>query len=229
MFFLHLKIDNLSFSYTQKLVLDRLSLELNSGDFLTIFGKNGTGKSTFIKCLLKIEKVPDNSIFYNGVDINSIKKFKNFGYVPQKLEFNYEFPITVSEILSSSYLYPKDDFYTQVINILDLNPIYRQNINTLSGGQLQRVFIARSLLNKPSILILDEPTVGVDSDNIKSLYNTLSILKENKVTIIISTHDLEFAEGLSDFSLEFKENGNYILCDSRELNNKGGDENVILG
>lgn len=206
-----IKIQDLSFSYTNRLVLNKMFLDLPSGAFLTLTGKNGTGKSTFIKCLLKIESVPNNTIFLDDLDINLIKHFKNVGYVPQKLEFNYEFPITVNEILSTSYRKHKDNFYTSIVNDLGLNLIYRQNVNTLSGGQLQRVFIARSLLNDPKILILDEPTVGVDAENIATLKRILTELKEKGVTIIMSTHDVEFVKDLSDYYLEFTELGDVNL------------------
>lgn len=204
---MHVQIQDLSFSYTQRVVLNKISLDLKSGSFLTLIGKNGTGKSTFIKCLLKIETVPDNTIFFDGKDINTIKRYQGVGYVPQKIDFNYEFPITVNEILSSAYLKSKDLYFTSVINELDLNPIYRQNVNTLSGGQLQRVFIARSLLNNPKLLILDEPTVGVDQDNIVTLSNILRSLKDKGVTIIMSTHDVHFTKELSDVCMEFSDLG----------------------
>jgi zinc transport system ATP-binding protein len=204
---MHIQIQDLSFSYTQKIVLNKLSLDLKSGSFLTLVGKNGTGKSTFLKCLLKIESVPDNTIFFDGQDINYIPKFQGVGYVPQKIDFNYEFPITVSEILTSSYLKGKDVFYTSIVNELDLNPIYRQNVNILSGGQLQRVFIARALLNDPKLLILDEPTVGVDKDNLVTLSKILKSLKEKGVTIIMSTHDTQFTKELSDLYIEFSDLG----------------------
>lgn len=210
---MNILIKDLSFSYTQKTVLNKISLELKEGSFLTLLGKNGTGKSTFIKCLLKIETVADGVIFLDGVDINYIPVFKYIGYVPQKLDFSYEFPITVNEILLTSYLKSKDLHYNSVINDLDLNSIYQQNVNTLSGGQLQRVFIARSLLNQPRLLILDEPTVGIDSDNIITLHNILSDLKSKGVTIIMSTHDKDFANDLSDAYMEFSELGEYKLIE----------------
>ena len=97
-------VNNLTFAYTQKLVLNNVSFSLKSGDFLTIHGKNGTGKSTLIKCFLKLLKINDGMIYLDDVDINSLRTFSNVGYVPQKNEFNYEFPITVFEILSSAYL-----------------------------------------------------------------------------------------------------------------------------
>lgn len=213
---MRLHVNNLSYAYSQKLVLNKLTFSLKSGDFLTIAGKNGTGKSTFLKCLLKIQKISNNTIFLDDIDINSMKKFINVGYVPQKVEFNYEFPITVSEVLSSAYPRRKDAYYTSVINSLDLNHFYRDNINTLSGGQLQRIFIARALLNQPKLLVLDEPTVGVDSENINALFNILRNLKNKGITIILSTHDLDFVKDLTDYFLYLNEMGDYKFVEVKK-------------
>ena len=95
-------------------------------------------------------------IFLNGLDINHIKRFQNVGFVPQKTDFNYEFPITVSEILTCAYLKKRDDFFYSIINSLEIYDFFKENINNLSGGQLQRVFIARALLLKPQLLIMRE-------------------------------------------------------------------------
>jgi len=211
---MRVNVNNLSFAYTQKIVLNKLNFKLEDGEFLTIIGRNGSGKSTFIKCLLKILKVSDNSIFLDDADINGIRKFQNVGYVPQRIEFSYEFPITVSEVLTSSYLKRKDAYYTSVINSLDINQFYRDNINTLSGGQLQRIFIARALLNNPKLLIMDEPTVGVDSENIKALVKILSDLKARGVTIIISTHEVDFVRELTDYVLAMSELGDYKFMEA---------------
>ena len=211
---MRVNINNLSFAYTQKIVLNKLNFKLEDGEFLTIIGRNGSGKSTFIKCLLKILKVSDNSIFLDDADINGIRKFQNVGYVPQRIEFSYEFPITVSEVITSSYLKRKDAYYTSVINSLDINQFYRDNINTLSGGQLQRIFIARALLNNPKLLIMDEPTVGVDSENIKALVKILSDLKARGVTIIISTHEVDFVRELTDYVLAMSELGDYKFMEA---------------
>ena len=207
---MRVKFNNLSFSYGQKKIVNNLSFEIASGDFLSIVGKNGTGKSTIIKCLLKILRVPNDMIFIDDIDINNIQTFRNIGYVPQKVDFNYEFPITVKEILVSSYkgkVY--DQFFKEVITLLDLNPLYNENINNLSGGQLQRIFIARALLTKPKLLVLDEPTVGVDQENLKSLHNILKKLKENKITIIMISHDLEFCNELTDYKLNLLDSKSY--------------------
>ncbi len=198
---MRVNVNNLTFGYTQKLILNDLSFSLASGDFLTIIGKNGSGKTTFIKCLLKLVKIPNSMIFLDDIDVNSIKRFRNIGYVPQKDNFNYEFPITVSEILTSFYNHKKDELFEEIINRLDLRKIMDENINNLSGGQIQRIFIARALLTKPKLLILDEPTVGVDIENMKAVYQILKELKEEKITIILISHDIKFSEGLSDYYL----------------------------
>jgi ABC-type Mn2+/Zn2+ transport system ATPase subunit len=207
-------VNNLSFAYTQKIVLNKLSFSLNSGDFLTIVGKNGSGKSTFIKCLLKLCKINDGAIFLDEVDINKIPRYKNVGYVPQRIEFSYEFPITVSEVLTSAYPHRKDAYYTSIINALDLNGFYRDNVNTLSGGQLQRIFIARALLNHPKLLILDEPTVGVDLENLRSVVKILEGLKAQGVTIIISTHETDYIRDLTDYFLSMNELGEYRFTEA---------------
>ena len=90
-----------------------------------------------------------------------------------------------------------------------MNKIYHENINNLSGGQIQRVFIARSLLNNPKLLILDEPTVGVDAENVKALHQILADLKKQEITIIISSHDLDFCKDLTDYSLVLNDLGDY--------------------
>lgn len=206
---MYVNVNNLSFSYTQRLVLNNVSFSLDKGKFLTIVGKNGTGKSTLIKCILKIVTVPNNTIFFNNIDINTIKKFRNIGYVPQKLEFTFEFPITVNEFLTYAYLKRKDAFFTSIINMMNLNSIYNEDINYLSGGQLQRVFIARALLNNPQLLILDEPTVSIDNESIGTLRTILDKLRKQNITIILSTHDFEFSRELTDFYLSLNEKGEH--------------------
>ena len=216
---MRVNVNNLTFAYTQKLVLNDISFSLKSGEFLTIHGKNGTGKTTLIKCFLKLLKINDGMIYLDDIDINKMRRFRNIGYVPLKNEFNYEFPITVREILSCAYLKKRDAFYTQVINSMDINSIYNENINNLSGGQIQRVFISRALLNKPKLLILDEPTVGVDIENVKALHDILKRLKEESITIILVSHDMNFCSDITDYYLNLNELGEYEF-------KKAGDQNV---
>jgi len=207
---MRIRVNNLNFSYGQKKIIHNLSFGVPSGAFLSIVGKNGTGKSTLIKCILKTLKIPNNVIYLDDIDINNIKNFCNIGYVPQKMDFNYEFPITVKEVLLSSYNGKAyDKLFKDTINLLDLNKLYNENINNLSGGQLQRIFIARALLTEPKFLILDEPTIGVDAENLNNLHLILQRLKEQLVTIILITHDFDFCNDLTDYKLNLIDNEKY--------------------
>lgn len=211
---MRLRVNNLSFSYSQKKIIDNLSFNIPSGAFLSIIGKNGSGKSTLIKCILKTLKIPNGMIYLDDIDVNEISRFSNIGYVPQKVDFNYEFPITVKEILISCYngkVY--DQYFKSVISLLELNKLYNENINNLSGGQLQRIFIARALLTKPKLLILDEPTVGVDIENLVNLKKILTKLKQEKVTIVVITHDFDFCNDLTDYRLNLLDAGLYEFKD----------------
>ncbi len=202
---MRVNVNNLTFAYTQKPVLNKVSFALETGDFLMVVGKNGSGKSTLAKCLLGLLKTPPKAIYLDDVDINDIKKTASIGYVPQKADFNFEFPITVKEVLVSSYQGLKDASFTSIVNDLEINRFYYENINNLSGGQLQRIFIARALLNKPKLLILDEPTAGIDKNNLHSLKEILVKLKKAKITIIMITHNTDFAFDLADYVLYLDE------------------------
>lgn len=202
---MRINVNNLTFAYTQKPVLNKVSFALETGDFLMVVGKNGSGKSTLAKCLLGLLRSPDKSIFLDDIDINDIKKNPNIGYVPQRPEFNLEFPITVKEILVSSYRGPRGQSFASIVNDLEINRFYYENINNLSGGQIQRIFIARALLNEPKLLILDEPTAGIDKANLNSLKEILKKLKKEKITIIMITHATDFAFDLADYVLYLDE------------------------
>ncbi len=192
---MRLAVQNLTFGYDYRTVLKDVSFRLNTGDFLVIIGNNGSGKSTLIKCILGINKVTQNQILIDDVDVSHYKNFKNIGYVPQKFDdFNYEFPITVNEILNaSSYSNISEDEKLELLDKIGILELQNENINNLSGGQLQRVFIVRSLMNNPKLLILDEPTVGVDRKNVKNFYKTVNQLNDEGITIILITHNIKEA------------------------------------
>lgn len=202
-------VNNLTYAFSDKVVLNKLSFNLESGDFLLIHGRNGTGKSTLIKCFTKTYKISDGMIKFDDQDINKIKIYKNVGLVPQRSEFNFEFPITVHELLSCAYHTKRDDYYNRVVARLNLKKIYKSNINDLSGGQIQRVFIARALLNRPKLLLLDEPIVGVDRENVLVFYNILKKLKSQGVTVILISHVMDFCTDLANYILTMGEDQTY--------------------
>ncbi len=197
---MRVEVQNLSFSYDYRPVLRNVSLSLESGDFLVVVGNNGSGKSTLIKCILGINRVPDKKIYLDGMEINEFRKWLRIGYVPQKLDdFNYEFPITVNEIMHvSRYSKMRDEEKLALFDRMGILELQNENINTLSGGQLQRVFIARAMVNHPDLLILDEPTAGIDSESEAKFYRIVNDLNDEGVTIILISHDLK--PGKSNFN-----------------------------
>ena len=192
---MRVNVSNLTFGYDYRTVLKDIHFSLKSGDFLAIVGNNGSGKSTLIKCMLGINKIPHGKILLDDIDITDYKNFRNIGYVPQKFDdFNYEFPITVNEILNASrYSSLSEDDVLLVLDKIGILELQNENINNLSGGQLQRVFIARALMNEPKLLILDEPTVGVDKENVTAFYKAINELNAEGITVILITHNLREA------------------------------------
>ena len=192
---MRVNVSNLTFGYDYRTVLKDIHFSLKSGDFLAIVGNNGSGKSTLIKCMLGINKIPSGKILLDDIDITDYKNFRNIGYVPQKFDdFNYEFPITVNEILNASrYSSLSEDDVLLVLDKIGILELQNENINNLSGGQLQRVFIARALMNEPKLLILDEPTVGVDKENVTAFYKAINELNAEGITVILITHNLREA------------------------------------
>lgn len=215
-------VENLTFGYDYRTVLKEISFKLNSGDFLAVIGNNGSGKSTLVKCILGVNKVAPGQIFLDDVDITTFKTFINIGYVPQKFDdFNYEFPITVNEILNASNINNlTEDEQLELLDKIGILELQNENINNLSGGQLQRVFIVRSLMNNPKMLILDEPTVGVDQKNVEAFYKLVNELNKDGITIILITHNIH----------ESKANLTHILSiyngegEFREVQQEGDDE-----
>ena len=188
-------VENLTFGYDYRTVLKDISFKLNSGDFLAVIGNNGSGKSTLVKCILGVNKIAAGQIVLDDVDITTFKTFINIGYVPQKFDdFNYEFPITVNEILTASNIKKiSEDKKLELLDKIGILELQNENINNLSGGQLQRVFIVRSLMNNPRMLILDEPTVGVDQKNVQGFYKVVNELNKEGITIILITHNINEA------------------------------------
>ncbi|MFD2446083.1 metal ABC transporter ATP-binding protein [Bacillus sp. CGMCC 1.16607] len=196
------EIDHVSYKYESELVLEDIHLSIPKGAFLAIVGPNGSGKSTLIKLLLNLLKPLKGKILLFGEEIDKFKDWQKVGYVSQKANsFNSGFPATVFEVVASGltkrlglfrFLKKEDkQKIMDAIDSVDMMPFMNRNIGELSGGQQQRVFIARSLVSNPELLILDEPTVGVDAKNVKHFYEMLENLnKKWGITLLLVTHDI---------------------------------------
>lgn len=175
-------INNMSFSYVKGSdLLKDINLNIKSGIYLSILGENGSCKSTLIKLILGLLK-PDTGTI--KISTNKVS------YVPQRLDnFNGEFPITVKEVLSSHAKAIKLKDSKAVSNVLEkvnMSKFKNNLIGNLSGGQQQRIFIARSLLGNPDLIILDEPSTGVDEKSQNEIYPLLQDLNINHGKTIIS-------------------------------------------
>lgn len=187
-----LQLKNVSVFYDAVCAINNINLTVQAGDFLGIIGPNGGGKTTLLKTLIGILK-PETGEIFKGKDVS-------VGYVPQFSSFNKEFPISVYQVVLMGRLnkglllgkkYKKDD-YEAVHNILEtlsISPLKDRHIAELSGGQLQKVLIARAMVSQPSMLILDEPTASLDGEARQDIYELLKKLNDS-MTIIVVSHDM---------------------------------------
>lgn len=186
-------IQNLSVYYNSVCALKDINLKVKNKEFIGIIGPNGGGKTTLLKVLLKLIKPTSGSIF--------IDQEKSIGYVPQSTFFDKRFPINVLDVILMGKLEQKIQFYKkfaiddkkhadEIMSNLGILELKHRQIGQLSGGQLQKVLIARALISNPKILILDEPTASLDSKTKKDIYDILKKLKKEK-TILMVTHDTE--------------------------------------
>jgi len=197
-----IKVKDLSFSYQGRMILKDISFQVEKGDFLGIIGPNGAGKSTLVKLLLKILNPSKGSIEILGENIQSFNQWSKIGYISQKANsFNGDFPATVEEIVGANlsaktgiFKRKTKDHKTRVYEALEkvgMQDYGKKLIGQLSGGQQQRVFIARVLVGEPEIMLLDEPTVGIDMKSEEAVYCLLARLNsELGITIIMITHDI---------------------------------------
>lgn len=197
-----LEAEQLSFTYGEHSIFKNLSFKIFEEDFIGLVGANGAGKSTLIKLLLGLEKLQHGSVKLLGKDISQFKEFGKIGYISQKAgHFNPSFPATVEEVVLANlykkiglFALPKKEHKEKVYEALksvDMLDYKDRLIGQLSGGQQQRVLIARALVSEPRILFLDEPTIGVDSQNESAIYKLLQKLnQEKRMAIVLISHDI---------------------------------------
>lgn len=197
-----IELTNVSFAYNQQNVLEDIDMHIPKGSFLGLVGPNGSGKTTLIKLMLGLLKPDDGEIKLFGTNIKQFDDWNKIGFVSQKANsFNTGFPATVFEVVSMGlygkvglfkFLSKKDkQTVREAIAQVGMSEYEKTNIGNLSGGQQQRVFIARALVSSPDLLILDEPTVGVDQQSVANFYFMLEKLnRERGITLILVTHDV---------------------------------------
>lgn len=223
-----LKVENLSFEYSDAKVLSDVSFSLHKGDFLGIIGANGTGKSTLLKLILKILPLSDGKITIFGEDLMSFRDSHRIGYVSQKANsFNKTFPATVEEVISANLYSQKklisrysDEDRKKVARLLErvgLAGFEKRMIGKLSGGQQQRVFIARAMAAEPELILMDEPTNGVDAASAEMIMDIISDLSRQGMTILMTNHDTPALFKAASKLLIFCSHGNGEFVNKADL------------
>ncbi|MGR3289907.1 MAG: ATP-binding cassette domain-containing protein [Paracoccaceae bacterium] len=180
----------LSVVFAKKTVLQRVDFSISKGEIVTLVGPNGSGKSTLIRALLGIVR-PDQGAVVR-------KKGLRIGYVPQKLAFDAAMPMTVARFLSLPTHSPKSEI-ERVTARVGATGLDRQQMASLSGGQFQRILLARALLSNPDILILDEPTQGLDQPGVAAFYQLIEeVRRELGCAVLMVSHDLHVVMSASD-------------------------------
>ena len=209
-----IEVSHLSLGYDHQIVISNLSFSIEQGDFVCIVGPNGAGKSTLIKGILGLLKPMSGEVLYHGLKQNFI------GYMPQESKIDKHFPASVEEIVLSGTLnqsrsfsfYSKEDRkrVEEVLNLLGIASLKNAHFPDLSGGQRQKVLLARSLCASTKLLILDEPSNNLDSTSKQELYQILKSLNQNKgMTILMITHDLDHHNLIGNKILSLEKN-NYF-------------------
>jgi len=185
-----LRVTDLTVELPNQLILENVSFKLKKGATLAIIGPNGAGKTMLFRALLKL-------IPYKG-KIEWAPKVK-IGYVPQYLSAS-DIPISVKEFLSFK---ESSDIHDALSSVgLDSKEVLNKRLGALSGGQLRRVLIAWATMDKPNVLLFDEPTTGVDLDSEEAIYKMLNDLEEKyKITMLLISHDLHIIRDYSDYMM----------------------------
>jgi iron complex transport system ATP-binding protein len=224
---LKLTINKLSFNYSGIQVLKDVEMEVRLGEMLSIVGPNGSGKSTLLKCINRILKTKQNTVLIDGKDANKLdlkELSKTMGYVPQSSTST--FPFTVFDVVlmgRKPYIHwnlseRDNEIVAEMLDFLGIGELSMRYFNELSGGEQQKVIIARALAQQPQILLLDEPTSSLDIKHQLEILCMLKSLTQSKErSVIASIHDLNLASRFSDQILMLKKGCIYAVGTPEEV------------
>lgn len=197
-----IRVEEASFQYNSILVLEEVNFSISRGDFVAILGPNGSGKTTLVKLILGLLRPAKGRLFLMDKPVEEFDSWSKVGYVPQKAtHIDPLYPASAREVVAMALLSGRfmagrgkreeDRAVSLALEQVGMTAFRNRPIGSLSGGQQQRVFIARAIVNTPELLILDEPTAGVDAATQGLFYEMLHELNEQQgITIILVTHDI---------------------------------------
>ena len=213
-----LKVENASFSKNNKCLVKGVSLEVKEGEIVTLIGPNGSGKSTTAKIALGI---------YKNIE-GKVERFTNkIGYVPQKISIDWTLPIRVIDFMSLTKE-PTDEQINVALNLTGVEHLRNKSLGNLSGGEFQRVLIARAIAKQPEVLVLDEPVQGVDFKGEIALYELIKkISEELNCGILLISHDLHVVMSATDFVVCL--NGHVCCSGTPEAVSKNNEYQELFG
>jgi ABC-2 type transport system ATP-binding protein len=224
------KIENLNKSYDNLQALSNIDLEIKKGEFFGLLGPNGAGKSTLIKILGGLAHKDSGSVSVLGKNVvNDYRLTKQYlGIVPQEVVFDPYFSPEEALQLQSGYfnIGDNEEKIDELLTAMDLQDKRNAYVRSLSGGMKRRLLIAKALVHDPEIIVLDEPTAGVDVELRNSLWNYVQNLNDQGKTIILTTHYLEEAETLCD-RIAIMDEGQIVTVDSKENLINSIDKKVV--
>lgn len=223
-----LSVDNLCVKMNGSHLLENITFTVEEGEIVAIIGPNGAGKTTLIKAILGLIPYESGSVKFFGYQFKHNGSQVGVGYVPQRLDYDRSFPLTVSELLGFTvpplYAFPfhkrrgEKEHIDELLGIVGARDLAQRSVGSLSGGELQRVMIAKAIVNEPKILFLDEPASGVDIEGQERFHDLVKRLnKEKGLTVILISHDLNVVYRFAD----------NVLCLNRKLVCSGKPEEAL--
>lgn len=220
------ELNDVTFGYGTQPVLQDICLHLHPGQFAALVGPSGAGKTSLLKLILGTLQPSQGEIYIHGQALGG-GPAPQVGYVPQLETVNWNFPVTVEQVVlmgrtARSGVWPWPNTVTKqkmrdTLDRLDIGDLGKRHIRDLSGGQQQRVFLARALISDPDLLVLDEPTTGVDLRTAENVLRMLADLNRAGMTILITTHDLNAAAAHLP----------WVICLNRRIVAQGAPDEVF--
>jgi zinc transport system ATP-binding protein len=215
-----IELSGVDFGYTSTPVVEDLSLRIDPGEYAAVVGPNGSGKSTLMKLMLGLLRPDEGVARLFGEPSHQFDDGERIGYVAQHASASKEMPITVREVVQMGRfphvgfgrLSSEDwDIVDRALDTVGMAAFATRRVTQLSGGQRQRAFIARALASEADLLVLDEPTVGVDIESVEAFYDLLDSLNSDGITVLLIEHDLGAVT----------EHAERVICLNREIHFDG--------
>ena len=192
-----IKVKNLTHYYNNDKALENINLEINKGEFVCLVGESGSGKSTLLSIISTLLKPTKGELFFENLNYKNIKDIDDFRKTNIGFIFQFHYLInylTVIENIKLANEKATENEIHNLLKILRIDNLSNKYPNEISGGQRQRVSIARALINKPKVIIADEPTGNLDSKNSLNVFEIFKKLSQEQVTVIVATHDKNLAQ-----------------------------------